>query len=52
MIVSHVGTHYVIKNAAWNLDILPGQEISFGFQGATGNVTSGPTNILMNGTPI
>ncbi len=52
VIVSHVGTHYVIKNAAWNGDILPGQIIDFGFQGATGNVKNGPGNLLFNGSRV
>jgi len=32
VIVSHVGTHSVIRNAAWNGTIAAGAEISFGFQ--------------------
>ena len=32
VIVSHVGTRYVITNAAWNGTIAAGAEISFGFQ--------------------
>jgi hypothetical protein len=52
LIVSHVGKHYVLKNAAWNADILPGQTIDFGFQGTTGNVLDGPKNIVFNGSPV
>jgi aryl-phospho-beta-D-glucosidase BglC (GH1 family) len=52
LIVSHVGKHYVLKNAAWNADILPGQTIDFGFQGTAGNVLDGPKNILFNGLPV
>jgi chitinase len=52
VIVSHVGKHYIIKNAAWNADILPGQSISFGFQGATGNVLNGPANYVFNGSKL
>jgi len=52
VIVSRVGNHYVIKNASWNADILPGQSIGFGFQGATGNVLNGPKNFLFNGAKV
>lgn len=51
-IVSHVGNHYVIKPVSWNSTIPAGGSISFGFQGETGNVKNGPTNILLNGAPI
>lgn len=32
VIVSHVGTHYVIQMAAWNGTIAPGGTVTFGFQ--------------------
>jgi hypothetical protein len=51
LILSHVGDHYVIGNAAWNGTILAGQSITFGFQGAPGG-GSGPTNYRFNGTPL
>ena len=47
VIVSHVGNHYVIANAAWDATIPPGGTVNFGFQGVTGNVTSGPTNYAL-----
>ena len=31
-IVSHVGNHYVIRNAAWNADMPAGGHATFGFQ--------------------
>jgi chitinase len=31
-IVSHVGSHYVIRMASWNAKIAPGGTITFGFQ--------------------
>ena len=34
-IVSHVGTHYVIRNAAWNGAVAPSGTVSFGFQAST-----------------
>src|SRR5262245_8036030 len=35
VIVSHIGNHYVIANAAWNADVAAGNQASFGFQAAT-----------------
>jgi hypothetical protein len=52
VIVSHVGNHYVIRNASYNARIEPGQELTFGFQGATGNVATGPQNIFLNGIRV
>ena len=46
-IVSRVGKRYVIKPAAWTAAIAPGASVTFGFQGQTGNVTQGPTNIVL-----
>ena len=51
-IVSHVGDHYVIRNAPWNGTIAAGSAVSFGFQGGPGNVTGGPTNFKLNGVPL
>lgn len=52
-ITSHVGNHYVIRAESWNKKIgANGGSVSFGFQGTTGNVLSGPTNIKLNGAPI
>jgi hypothetical protein len=45
-IVSHIGNHYIIKNAAWNGKIQSGTSKTFGFQGTPGNVTA-PTNITL-----
>ena len=47
-IVSHVGTRYVIRNAAWNGTLAAGAEISFGFQadGISGEL---PTRKKFNG---
>ena len=42
VIVSHVGTRYVIQFAPWNSSIAPGGEVSFGFQAAgTGRTATG-----------
>jgi len=51
VIVSHVGTHYVIKNASWNGIIAAGTEISFGFQ-ADGIAGELPSNKKVNGILI
>ncbi len=51
MIVSHVGTHYVIKNATWNGTITAGAEISFGFQ-ADGIAGELPSKKKVNGVLV
>src|SRR5262249_55748889 len=51
-IVSHTGTHYVIKDAGYNATIGAGQTTTFGFNGAPGHVTSGPTNYVLNGVAL
>ncbi|HYX03650.1 MAG TPA: cellulose binding domain-containing protein, partial [Reyranella sp.] len=35
VIVSHVGNHYVIRNAGWNANVAAGGQASFGFQAST-----------------
>ena len=50
-IVSHVGTHYVIRNASWNATVPAGAAVSFGFQ-ATGGNPPLPTSYKLNGTVI
>ena len=51
VIVSHVGTHYLIKNAAWNGTIAAGAKISFGFQ-ADGIAGELPSNKKVNGVLV
>ncbi|MEI7861719.1 MAG: cellulose binding domain-containing protein, partial [Planctomycetota bacterium] len=51
VIVSHVGTHYVIKNTASNATIAAGAEISFGFQ-ADGVAGELPSNKKFNGVLV
>jgi aryl-phospho-beta-D-glucosidase BglC (GH1 family) len=51
VIVSHVGTHYVIQNASWNASIAAGGSVSFGFQGAPGGIT-GLSNLKLNGVAV
>lgn len=50
VIVSHVGTHYVIQMAAWNGTIAPGGEVTFGFQASGAGRT--PTKVMLNGTAV
>ncbi len=45
VIVSHVGTHYVIQMAAWNGTILPGGEVTFGFQASGTGRTASNVNL-------
>jgi chitinase len=52
VIVSHVGTHYVIQGAAWDTIIGPGEPITFGFQGTPGLGTTTPTNVKLNGVAV
>lgn len=42
-IVSHEGSHYIIKNAQYNANIQPGQSVSVGFNGGEGAGTIEPT---------
>ncbi|MEI6659501.1 MAG: cellulose binding domain-containing protein, partial [Planctomycetota bacterium] len=51
VIVSHVGNHYVIKNADWNGTIGAGAEISFGFQ-ADGVAGELPSNKKVNSVAV
>src|SRR5690242_10335210 len=50
-IVSHVGTHYVIRNVSWNADVAAGSQASFGFQATTGTGGTAATGFTLNGTP-
>ncbi|MCI0754186.1 cellulase family glycosylhydrolase [Teichococcus vastitatis] len=45
-IVSHVGTHYVLRNLGWNAVVPPGGSFSFGFQGSGDSAASG---LALNG---
>ena len=49
-IVSHVGTHYILRNASYNGDVSSGGSVTFGFQatpGATGGTAA--TGLSLNG---
>ncbi len=51
-ITSHVGTHYVISNMAYNAKVAAGQSTSFGYQATPGAVASTPTNLKVNGVAV
>ena len=52
-ITSHTGNQYVITSAGWNASIPGNGSVSFGFNGAPGNVGSDvPTNYVLNGTAL
>ena len=48
-IVSHVGDHYVIRNAAWNGKVGAGSDVSFGFQATPGSTGTMATGFIING---
>ena len=51
-IVSHVGDHYVVRNAAWNGDVGGGKTVSFGFQAAPGSGGTVASGFAINGTAV
>ncbi len=50
VIVSHVGTHYVVQSASYNNTIAVGQTITFGFTAGAGS--DAPHNIVLDGASI
>ena len=51
-IVSHVGNHYVVKNADWNGNVAGGKETSFGFQATPGSGGTTASGFTINGTTV
>jgi aryl-phospho-beta-D-glucosidase BglC (GH1 family) len=51
VILGHVGNHYVLGPAAWDVVIAPGATVSLGFQGTPGNVSRTLSRVLVNGQP-
>jgi aryl-phospho-beta-D-glucosidase BglC (GH1 family)/cellulase/cellobiase CelA1 len=49
-IVSRVGNHYVIRNAAWNADVGQGSSVTFGFQATPGAGGAMATGLTVNGS--
>lgn len=50
-IVSRVGNHYVVRNAAWNPAVAAGTTVGFGFQASPGGASAAATNFVVNGRP-
>jgi alpha-L-arabinofuranosidase len=50
-LLSHTGTHYVFQDVGYDGIILPGQSITFGFNGTPGHPTP-PTNYILNGVAL
>ncbi len=48
-IVARIGTHYVIRNAAWNADVPPGGQATFGFEAKPGSGGTSATGFILNG---
>src|ERR1044072_8136111 len=48
-IVSHVGNHYVIRNAAWTADVAAGGQASFGFEAKPGSGGTPAPGFALNG---
>ncbi len=51
-IVSHVGDHYVVRNAGWNGDVGGGKTVSFGFQATPGSGGTSASGFTINGTAV
>ncbi|RTL92826.1 hypothetical protein EJV44_17155 [Ancylobacter aquaticus] len=51
-IVSHVGDHYVIRNASWNGKVAAGGEVSFGFQASPGGASVVAEDFIVNGKAV
>ncbi|MEA1834747.1 cellulase family glycosylhydrolase [Methylobacterium durans] len=52
VIVSHVGTRYVVRDAGWNSTIAPNGSVSFGFQAASQGTAPAPTGFVVNGEAV
>ncbi len=52
VIVSHVGNHYVIQNAAWNGTLGAGKQAAFGFQASSGSAGHQASGFLLNGAAV
>ncbi|HSI00225.1 MAG TPA: Calx-beta domain-containing protein, partial [Reyranella sp.] len=51
-IVSHIGDHYVIRNASWNSQVAAGQQTGFGFQASAGSSGTQASGFTVNGTAV
>ncbi|MCF8533937.1 MAG: cellulase family glycosylhydrolase [Reyranella sp.] len=48
-IVSRVGDHYVVRNAAWNSDVSAGGNVTFGFEATPGVDGTTASGLVLNG---
>src|SRR5262245_62104739 len=48
VIVSHIGNHYVIRDADWNASVAPGGQASFGFQASTSSANTTASNLVLD----
>ncbi|MFC6495639.1 Calx-beta domain-containing protein [Ancylobacter dichloromethanicus] len=51
-IVSHVGDHYVIRNAAWNGKVAADGTVEFGFQASPGGAAVTADDFIVNGRAV
>ncbi len=51
-VVSHQGSHYVVRNADWDADIAAGQSVRFGFNADWNGAQAVPTNYALNGVAL
>ncbi|MDG3005072.1 cellulose binding domain-containing protein [Paludisphaera mucosa] len=51
-VVSHVGSHYVIRGAGWNGTLAGGGTVAFGLIASPGGSTAAPSNYRLNGAPL
>src|SRR5262249_25805247 len=49
-IVSHIGNHYVVRNATWNGSVAGGHETAFGFQATPGSSGTAASGFKINGS--
>jgi len=49
-IVSHVGNHYILRNASWNSQVSQGGIVTFGFQAAAGSSGTVASGFTINGS--
>jgi cellulase/cellobiase CelA1 len=48
-LVGSDGLSHTVQNETWNAQILPGESVVVGFNGATGGLTEGASGFLLNG---
>jgi hypothetical protein len=51
-VVSHVGTHYVIRYVSWDATIAAGQSVSFGFVATWDATHAAPSHFVLNGVAV